>query len=372
MGKLDINRMSNSTLVNRVDDQHVDLEGDLEDILGIPDNTEITNYVFGTNPDGGYPVQADGTIKGVPVLKSAAVVADPANAVGFMFDDGTVKKLLAYVDSELKIYEDDDYPNEDWVLVGSVEIPGAGLLMNCTDLDTTGIDVGYIITVNATEDGFELTAPSAGTGITEFIELTDGPGDYGVAGQMLVSDGPVAGTISWDDVPNFEDPEVYHMSSGWSTGWSTSGGWQTLYNWNEEDPGSLGLCQSGYMANNIPDGHANEYITGLTQGIYECSVWYSTGEGKENFLGKRRWRLHSTLGDIAGPAASGACDRPTAAVAYVDGEYVIDPIDGMKYLGTRMFTVTSTTSDLVVQVQQDSGSRIGGYVSFYCVIRKVH
>ena len=49
------------------------------------------------------------------------------------------------------------------------------------------------------------------------------------------------------------------------------------------------------------------------------------------------------------------------------------PIDGAKYMGTRMFLVGTLTTDLEIEVRQNSGARLGtsDEVSFYCVIRKV-
>ena len=114
MGKLDTSRMSNATKLRKVDDAHVALEGDLEEIFGIPDNTEITTPIF-------EEVFPNGTIKRVTRLYMAAASSTAAECIGLQFEDGDEKKRMIFVDSEIKIYEWDD---PDWTLVASMEQPG--------------------------------------------------------------------------------------------------------------------------------------------------------------------------------------------------------------------------------------------------------
>jgi len=372
MAKLDQNRMADSTKVNRTDDQHVQLEADLEDIFGIPDDTPITNYIFGSNPENpdGKPVQPDGSIRGVPVLKSASVESDPADAVGLKFDDGTVAKLLVFVNSGLKIYNDDDYPNEDWSLVANIESPGSGKLTGLTDYTgpaDISSSIGKLLKVDSSGTGFDLQDPSAGVGVTTFIQLTDGPGDYGTAGQVLATKSNLT-EVEWVDPPSTGASFVMFLSSVATKGWGTSpASYIDLWNWALNDLGQGTITdESTYLGN---DGsESNKYFQALEQGIYEFSLWYVTSDGDERIAGTREWRLQGT--NILGPATVGVAQRATVGFGQ-NSELV--PIDGAKFLGTRMFTVNGSTSDLHCEVRQNSGETIGGRnsITFYAVLRRI-
>lgn len=372
MAKFDTSRMGDSTIVKRVDDQHNAVEEAVEEVFGIPDNTEITAYIFGANPEEpeGYPIQPDGSIRGVPVLKSAGVQSDPASAVGFKFDDGTAKKLLVFVDSTLMLYEDTAYPDETWSEVMNLESPGSGQLVNLSDYTETAAladRIGYLLKVNATGDGFDLQAASGGAGVTTFIELTDTPVGYGTEGQILaVAAGGV--TLEWIDVPSVVEPFIMIVSAQTTNGWGSTVNWIDMWNWDIEDPGSSGylITDDSYLGN---DGsEADKFFVDLVAGVYEFSLWYVTPVGGENVEGIRAFRVQGT--GIHGPATEGVSHRATVGF---DSVGRATAIDGVKFLGMKTFIATATTTDLKAQVWQDSGSRIGSgdNITFYAMIRKI-
>lgn len=371
MAKLDQNRLQDSTSVNKVDDQHNKTEEDIEEIFGIPDNTPITAYIFGQNPQnpGAKPVQPDGSIRGVPILKSAGVQADPSTAVGFKFDDGAVKKLLVFVSSELKIYKDSDYPNENWELVASVETPGTGKLTTLSDWegpDDISGETGKL--VKCTGTGFDLQDPSAGTGVTTFAELTDGPGDYGNAGDLLYSSG---NDVVWGAAPSVSAPLILFADTTSTDGWGNPGNWLNSYGWTLRDPEGSGFVstdQSTYLGSAGSIG--NIYWKNLPAGPYEVSVFYSTTDGAERIKGTRQWKVSGT--DLYGPAVEGVAHRATVGFQDETGAPVA-AIDGAKYLGTKLLIVGSTTTDMVIKVLQNSGDKIGSSseLTFYAVIRRI-
>ena len=378
MGKLDINRMANSTKLKKVDDVHVDLEGDLEDIFGIPDNTEITTYVFGRNPDGAdaKPIQADGSIRGVPVLRAAAPTSSAGDALGFEFDDGTTRKKISFVQGILKIYE---WDGSTWNSVANIEEPGSGLLTSLTDVDITvpltAADVGWLVGVNATNDAFELIDPSVVAGAATYDDLTDtDPLANGSIGDIpVIEAGPTLGWLT----PSVEaGPFVMLLSAiaihpEDAPGWGSSDIWVDAYNWVLNDPGVTGFLvtdDSTYLGN---DGsEANKFIKALPDGVYNASLWYYTSGNADNPYGVRSWRIQGS--GIAGPALNGVSHRATAAF---DRASQIVEVEGAKFLGSRMFTIESTADDLKFQVKQDSGFKIKypgpAEPMFYAVIQRV-
>lgn len=380
MAKLDINRLGNQSKVNRVDNLHNQLEEAIEEIFGIPDNTEITSYVFGVNPeDQGKPIQTDGSIRGVPVLKSSGPQATPSTAVGFKFDDGTTKKLLAFVDngteSVLLVYKDDDYPNEDWDQVASVEVPGSGKLTQLTDWEgpttLTGTHNGKL--VKCTGTGFDLQDPAAGAGVTEFTALSDAPaGGYGVSGQVVRSTG--AG-LEWYTLVGSASPWVLMVSANSIEGWGSTNTWRDMYGWDVEDPEGSGQYvvpvgdESLWLDDDGDD--SDKFFINLEPGAYEISMYYWTADGMDNGFGSRQWRVQGT--DLYGPAVVGVSQRAPAGFNENGG---IDGIDGAKYLGTRLLIVGTKTTDMKIQAFQDSGVSIGTSAGddciFYAVIRKVN
>lgn len=383
MAKLDINRMGDSTRVNRVDDQHNTMEGDLEEIFGIPDNVEITAHIFGKNPQGGKPIQQDGSIRGVPVLKSGGVQSSASTAVGFKFDDGSNKKLLVFVDSELKIYKDDDYPNESWVISANIERPGAGLLTSLADYigsnPLTVADVNKLLKVASDGGGgyaFDLVDPQAGTGITTFVELEDGPGGFGNAGDLLATNG-AGDELVWTAPPTAATPFVMLAYAQTSDGWGYNGGdWLDAYNWNLDSGGGFTIDdESTYLGNDeVPDpDQASKFFKNLAPGMYDFSLWYSTEDGGENIAGTREFRLQGT--GVSGPAVFGVAQRATVGFYQDPTTLKVTPkaINGNKFLGSRMFIVSITTTNLKVQLKQTSGGKIGSDndVWFYAVIRRL-
>jgi hypothetical protein len=288
--------------------------------------------------------------------------------VGFKFDDGTVAKLLVFVDSELQVFKDDDYPNEDWVKVSSVEVPGTGKLTALTDYNgVTDLSAQSGKLLKCDGNGWDLADPTAGVGVTTFTGLTDGPGDYGTAGQILKSTGSA---IDWDDAPSIAAPLVLFLGiSQSSAGWGKDT-WIALWGWALTDPEGSGYVEtdSKYITDDDPVFSPNKFITELPPGPYEVSVWYTTTAGTEKLQGTREWRVSGT--SLYGPAVVGVQQRATVGFTSAT---IPEPIDGAKYLGTRMLLVGTLTTDMVIEVKQTSGSKIGTSteVGFYAVIRRV-
>jgi len=357
MGKLDASRMSNATKLNKVDDAHVALEGDLEEIFGIPDNTDIDPAIF-------EEVFPDGSIKGVVRLYMGAASSTAAECIGFQFEDGDEKKRLIFVDSVIQIYEWDD-PN--WTLVANMEQPGSGLLMNCTDLDTAGIAAGDIVVVNATEDGFELTAPASADGVVDFPDLGDTPADYSGAsvGDYIAVNATADGLEFVSAPTGLGAPYVIWMVAASTAGWQNSNGgaWHDAYNWVD----ASGFDDGGYLTAGtyVNDGtDVNKFVT-LPAGVYDVALWYDAPT--QNPYGTREWRLFSVADEIAGPATYGSNDR--APVHYPDSENPPVALNGLHDMGTRQ-VIVATEDDVKFQVRQNSGSRLNG-VTFYAMIYKV-
>lgn len=378
MAKYDVNRMGDSTRVNKVDDQHNQCEEDSQDIFGIPDNTPITAYVFGRNPQnpGAKPIQPDGSIRGVPVLASNGPQAAPENAVGFKWDDGSTAKLLVFVNSELQIYKDSDYPNGAWTRVASVETPGTGKLVNLTDYvgpEDLSLEVGKLLKVvpdGGGGFGFGLADPIGGAGVTTFIELTDGPLAYGNPGDMLVTNNFATGVV-WAPPPVVAAPLILFARAQTVDGWGETNNWLPIWRWELLDPEGSGYVETNeatYLGQDVPNARVNAFFINLPPGPYECSMWYTTEEGIETTQGVRQWRMQGS--SCFGPAIAGVSHRATVGF---DEDGIPRAIDGAKYLGTRMFLVGVTTTDLKIEVLQDSGGRLGtsDEVTFYCVIRRI-
>lgn len=203
MAKLDVNRMTNSTKLRRVDDAHVELEGDLESIFGIPDNTPITEAIFGQAPDGGLPVNEDGSISGVIRFIMASDVSTAANSVAIEFKDSEEQKRIVFVDSGLKIYK---AGAADWELVADLEQPGTGQLQSLADVDDTNFGANKVLAVNGAGTGFIFVDPASASGITKFHELTDTPAIVG-AGYDSAKIGHVAYIKSTTEIDYKAPPE---------------------------------------------------------------------------------------------------------------------------------------------------------------------
>ena len=163
MGKLDSSRMSNATKLNKVDDAHVALEGDLEEIFGIPDNTDIDPAIWSR-------VNPDGTIEGVQRFYMAAASSTAEECIGLEFDDGTKKKRIVFKDSGFFIFEWNT-TDETWDLVTDMEVPGSGKLTGLSDVDIEESElttsVGYLVQVKD-DDEFDLVEAASSSGVTTF------------------------------------------------------------------------------------------------------------------------------------------------------------------------------------------------------------
>lgn len=371
MGKLDINRMQNATRLNKVDDAHVEMEGDLEEIFAIPDNTDIDPSIFES-------VDSEGKISGVVRLYQASASSTPANCIGFQFEDGTKTKRLILVDSTLKLYEWDD---PTWDEVSNLEAPGSGKIIDLTDVDVTtaqmAAGIGKLLQVNALGDAFELVAGASGSGINTFTELTDcfdittkDPGDFVVvdgAGTGLTTAAAPTGLgnpyVHWLSAPAVGSLSQWGVHGDPEDGGSTPEPWYPAWQWYDvaADPG--GFLTAATLENHA-DGRTNLYMT-LPAGVYDISMWYETSQ--PNQYGVREWRARSVIVDNAnGPATFGASD--TAAVRMTASA---DPAAkaGLQFLGTRQLFLTAE-DDVWIEVHQDSGAAIQA-CRFYLSVSRI-
>ena len=376
MGKIDTSRMSNATKLNKVDDAHVALEGDLGEIFGIPDNTEIDPPIFEN-------VYEDGTIGGVTRLFQAAASSTASECIGIQFEDDTAKKRMIFVDSALQIFEwnEDD---ETWDLVANVEQPGSGLLSELTDIDTDAQEAGWLLAVNGTNDGYIFVEPASASGVDTFAELTDtpdafdgdtsfdpdnDPGKFVIvneAGTALKLTAAPTGLgdpyVIWINSPS-QDPDP--TSINWMSQ-DVDGSWSEMWLWedvNITDGGLLTACPL------TDDGNsANKFIT-LPIGVYDISFWYSsTGYSA---YGLREWRVNDAnreaggTGTIVGPAAYGANERANVYYPPAGG---IQPCPGVQFLGTRQAIQLSATP-FWFEARQTAGTGIPGTVFFVSISR---
>ena len=367
MGKLDSSRMSNATKLRKVDDAHVALEGDLEEIFGIPDNTEIDPAILAE-------VFPDGSIGGVVRLYMDAASSTASECIGFQFEDGDEIKRLILHGSVIKIYEWNS-TDEQWDLVANMEQPGSGLLMNCTDLDVDPIAAGDVIVVNAGADGFELAAPASADGVVNFPDLDDTPGDYsGASVGDFIAVASDLESLEFVAAPSgLGAPYVIWMVASSSTGWwnSNAGVWADAFNWEDAtgfDDGGY-LTAGDYEDDEVPSPtEASKYIT-LPVGVYDIALWYHTPNAAQSPYGTREWKLVSLLDYIAGPATYGSNDR--APVYYPDSADPPLALNGLHDMGTRQVIVnTEAAFDIKFQVRQNSGGRIND-VTFYAMISRV-
>jgi hypothetical protein len=364
MGKLDKTRMTDATKVSKVDDVHNATEQDAGEIFGIPDNTQITSPIFGETPSGGKSVQPDGSIRGNPLFKMSAPTSDPASAIGFEFKDGTKTKRLVMTDSQLVIW---NWTGTTWEKVTDVENPG-GTFLALSDVSDTAYTgkAGYLVKVNSGATGIELVAPTAGSGVTTFIGLTDTPGAMGTVGQIVtVQD---ASNLKFSDPPSgIGDPFVMWLEAvGKAAGWG-NGGWTDAYNWaftTVADDGGFLTDNTALLTN---DGlKANKFIT-LAAGVYEISLWYYTSTFDKT--GVRNFRISNATGytDAVGPATVG-CEEP--GHFYFNTGTSAAALDGIHHLGTRQLIMKAGPSKIKVEVKQTSTGNLMG-VTFFMSIAKV-
>lgn len=186
--------MSDATKVRAVDNAHNQLEVDVSEILGIPLSTEITGCIFGANPDGGKPIQADGSIRGILKLLLGYVAMGAGDSVGIEFEDDTEKKRIVLTESELKIYRWDSGEG-DWEFISNIGDPGSVKFQSLLDVDVpvgeefpAPAAAGKFVAVNAVGDKYtHIVAPAGGS--TTFAGLTDTPEAIPSDVQMLATDG---------------------------------------------------------------------------------------------------------------------------------------------------------------------------------------
>ena len=368
MAKLDVNRMTNSTKLRRVDDAHVELEGDLEAILGIPDNTPIGNPIFGTKPDGSLPVNEDGTLSGVMKFTMANDVSTAADSVAIQFSDDEETKRIVFVDSGFKIYKSGA---ATWELVADLENPGTGQLQNLADVDDTNFAANKVLAVNSLGTKIEFVDPASSSGISNFYELSDTPAQVGL-GYDSAKIGHVVYVKSTTELDFKAPPEglgapfVMCLVAGDPSGnpetWRTNNqAWGDVEDWNYEsivDGGQL-TVDTGLI-----DGDG-KYID-LDEGIYEARFWtHSTTPHK---WGSRSWKVEGTY--AVGPAAD-ANGVQTSAPLYWNSLSTENPevLPGLQFMGESTFVMTADGS-VKFRVKLDAHTGVPNTL-FYATIVKV-
>jgi hypothetical protein len=381
MAKLDINRMSNSTKLSRVDNAHVDLEADLETILGVPDNTPITIPVLGKTVDGSPPVQTDGSLKGVMRFYEGSVTSDVNAAAGFEFTDQTVTKRLVLVSSGLKIYKLD---GTTWTPVADLENPGSGsgLLSALADVDPSlAPNAGDLLAWDNVNGWWEAVAPASGSGRTRFADLDDTPPAAGAApaDPFNTADvGKLVGIVSEASLgfvtppAGIGAPFCMLMNAG-TTGdgaghWAGGGKWTDVFVWafnTYTDDGGFLTDDTSLLTNDGSD--ANKFIT-LTSGLYQISFWYVATGGQTKW-GTRQWRVAGSNSD--GPATLGIQQEANLFWQSKDIPNDEQPtlLPGIHYLSTAML-IQYADGTIKFEVAQDSKNPMTG-VTFYAAITKV-
>ena len=370
MAKLDVGRMSDATKVKQVDNQHAQLEADLEDILGVPDGVSITTPVFGINPEdaSAAPVQRDGSIRGVPRFTLASAVSDAYASVGLEFKDDTSLKRLCFVNSRIEIHKSED-DGTTWTRVSNLEDPyGSGLLTALTDVDLpelSAVDSGQILAVTTSSPWkFELVAPSLVGGRTKFVDLDD----VGIGRDLLASDngdiiGVADGKLNLITAPaDIGNPWLMELEAASRRPWgkaTAEDDFTTTFAWEFIEDASGLTIQDDNLLDNISLERPNAYIT-LEQGLYEVSLWYNapyTGGA-----GVREYKVVPYTASISGAASYRAASP--MPIQYIDG--VPYGINGTHHLGTRTLVVL-TTGKVYIAVRQDGSGEITD-VKWYCSI----
>lgn len=378
MAKLDIGRMLDATKVKQVDDQHNQLEEDLEFIFGIEDNVEIEKPIFGEMPSPNQSsVNADGSIAGTMILKSDGVQSTVDDAVGFEYDDGTVRKKIAYVNSQLVIYEW-DAADAEWDQVASLEQPGTGRLQDCTDVEIDTMASGKLLQVNDDGDAFELVDPASVDGINSFLELDEAPGALGTAGQVLaVAAGGLA--LEFIDAPDgIGDPFVLALTCSQSVSGSSTadvprwfytdiGTFSQCYGWADVYGSTLpGLVQEATLSAN--SGRGNYYIT-LDAGAYMVQFGYHRTGGSR--YGVRSWRVGAISGSsIYGPATQGILRPALVRFDSTDNTFAA-PANATRDLGSALLLVPVDDTKIFIEIQQDGETTPFNDVTFGLTIYKV-
>ena len=371
MGKLDTSRMSNATRIGRVDNSHNELENDLGEIFGIPDNTVISTPIFGTTIDGSKPVNADGSIRGIQRLIMDSASSDVDTSVGIEFYDGTERKRIAFVNSGLKIFREG---SADWEQVSDLEDPasGSGLLAELSDVDPTLVmAANKVLGTNSLGTLFELQDPASGVGVNRFVDCTDteaavGPDPFtGLVDKLVYVKS--ATSLGFTDQPaGLGGPVVMMLRApGESVGSSdwNNGSWKNMYNWefqSFDDDGGF-LTDDTNLLGIGPSGEGNFYIE-LDAGVYEINYWFTTVD--PTAWGVREWRVQGSNSD--GPATYGATQRAKCVFSNA-GDLI--PEGGLQYLGSKLL-IQLDTDDVYFQCRQTSGRTMSG-CSWFVTIHQV-
>ena len=377
MGKLDVARMSNSTKLGRVDNAHVALEADLEEILGVPDNTIITIPILGQTSDGEPPVQPDGSLRGIMRFYENGVISTVAGASGFEWTDGTVTKRVVLVDSVLNIYELD---GTTWSKVASLETAATGKLTGLSDVDPSmTLVAGKVLSVNAGGGTpyFELIDPASGTGVSRFADLDDTPAAANAIPGDPFADGDVgslvyvASTAALGFTPppaGLGEPFVMCLATTgdtlkWNTLDPTETNWGYVIGWAPvgfNDDGGFLTDNTALITGEGVDGNVN---IALEAGLYQISLWYTTTN--PNKFGTRQWRIAGDSSD--GPATYGI--QQEANLYIPAGATDPEVLPGLHFLGTQML-IQYADDTIKFEVKQDSGTRFNA-VYYSAVISKV-
>jgi hypothetical protein len=364
--------MSDATKVKQVDNQHAQLEADLEDIFGIPDGTPITSPIFGVNPEDSSkpPIQRDGSIRGVPRFTLVTAVTDAGNSVGLEFEDDTSLKRLCFVNSRIEIHESED-DGETWTRVSNLEDPyGSGLLTALTDVALDALsstNSGQVLRVTTSAPyKFELVAPSLAGGRTKFTDLDD----VGIGRDLLASDngdiiGVVSGKLNLVSAPaSIGDPWLMELVASSRTPWPrdlTEDAFIQAYQWTYVPDVSGQTIQDQNLLSDISVDKLNGFIE-LEAGLYEVSVWYNA----DNIggTGIREWKIVASTATIGG-AASFRGGSPLPIGYDEDGLPILG--NYTHFLGTRTLNVTAS-GKVYLAVRQDGYNNMTGVMWYMSIL----
>lgn len=384
MAKLDTGRMLNSTRLKKVDDAHRQLEADLEDIFGIPDNDPIDNPIFGTNVEDPSepPVQPDGSIRGVPTFATSAPQTGASNAPGVQFGDGTYLLKICLEQGKLQLFKSDD-DGATWDVVSNLEDPasGQGLFTALSDVDIDTLVADKIVKVQSDGGGgyeFVLADPATVAGRTTFVSLDDTPIDALSSHVNEIVYVASSSALGYTAFPTgLGEPWLVFLKAQTTENWGSSGLWKQTYNWiHDPDIGSAGgqVITSGVLINQTADEvRANAYLS-LEVGTYDISFWYYTADSNDKY-GVRMWKVQpasgtgesGSPGTCIGPAADGIEHMPTLSWEYSTRDPV--SINGNKYMGSAKLIVTSA-GNFEFDIRQTNGIVIYN-CDFYISLAKV-
>jgi len=367
--------MSDSTKLSRVDNAHVALEVALSDILGVPDNTVITNPIFGVSHDGEDPVQPDGSIRGVMKFYESGVESSASAASGFEFTDGTKTKRLVMVSSGLKIYS---LSGTTWSPVTDLEntVQGSGYFANLSDVDPSLTPTaGQLVSWDAVNGWWESVDPASGSGKTRFADLDDtpaaanpAPGDPFAAADVnkIVYIASTSALGFKAEPAGLGPPWVMMLTATATDSWRSSANFGDAWNWAPmtfSDDGGFLIDDTSLITSDGADG--NKFIA-LDAGLYQISLYYSVAN--PNKFGTRSWRIQGTNSD--GPATFGIQQQANLFwnPALPDTENP-GTLGGLHWLGTQTL-IQFSDGTIHFEINQDSKTTFTGLV-LYAVIARI-